>query len=144
MAPRLSKIQRKELQNVIISELQGEEDINDEEIAKNIISCTTRFVRNARSNILRYGTIDAPSKTLGRPSEITKNMLIAPQCQLREHPGMSQQALADFLNRKYDVHVSRCTIGRAIKRNIWTKKIMVTIARERNQRFARRLQTQTV
>jgi hypothetical protein len=37
MAPQLSKIQRTELQNIIISKLQGEEVITDKEIAKTIV-----------------------------------------------------------------------------------------------------------
>lgn len=133
MAPRLSRIQRKELQNVIISKLQGEEDIKDEDIATQITGCTARSVRNARSNILQYGTIDAPAKTLGRPKEITENMWLAIRYELEQCPGLSQQALADFLFKQYSVRVSRATIGRGIQRQVWTKKVMDTVAKERNQ-----------
>lgn len=37
MAPRLSKIERTELQDIIISKLQGKENIKDREIAKNTL-----------------------------------------------------------------------------------------------------------
>lgn len=133
MAPRLSKIERKELQDIIISKLQGTETIKDGEIAKNIIPCTTRSVRNARSNILHYGTIDAPSKPLGRRSKITENMWLAIEDRLKTYPNTSQKALADFLSKEYKVQISRATVGRAIKRQKWTRKVMTTIAKERNQ-----------
>ena len=79
--PMLSKIQRTELQNIIISKLQGEEVITDKEIAKTIVPCTIRTIRNARSNILQYGTIDAPRMTTGRPREVTENLWLALQNQ---------------------------------------------------------------
>lgn len=77
MAPKLSKIQRTELQDIIISKLQGKESITDNEIAKTIIPYTARTVRHARSNILRHGTIDAPRKTTGRPREVIENIWLA-------------------------------------------------------------------
>uniref|UniRef100_A0A8H7TQF5 Uncharacterized protein n=1 Tax=Bionectria ochroleuca TaxID=29856 RepID=A0A8H7TQF5_BIOOC len=69
MSPKLSKIQRTELQNIIISKLQGEEFIIDNEIAEMIIPCTTRAVRYARLNILQYGTIDGLGNTIGHPGK---------------------------------------------------------------------------
>lgn len=59
--------------NVIISKLQGNESITDEEIASTV-SCSTRTVRHARQKILEHGTINAPRKTVGRPREATENM----------------------------------------------------------------------
>lgn len=55
MAPNLSKIKRAELEQIIISKLQGEEKITDEAIGGTIVSCSTKTVQNSRSNILRYG-----------------------------------------------------------------------------------------
>jgi transposase len=133
MAPRLSKIERKELQDTIISKFQGAETIKDSEIAKNIIPCSTRSIRNARTNILQYGTIDAPSKPLGRRRKITENMWLAIEHQLKQYPNTSQQALADLLYKEYDVKISRSAISRVLKRQEWTKKVVTTIAKERNQ-----------
>ena len=71
-----------------MTKLTSDDDINDTEIAK-AVSCTTRSVRNARSNLLQYGTIDAPSQTRGRPREITENTWPALRLKLIEHPGLS-------------------------------------------------------
>ncbi|KAL7940597.1 hypothetical protein V8C42DRAFT_337055 [Trichoderma barbatum] len=60
-------------------------------------------------------------------------MWLAIQYKLEQHPNMSQQTLANFLNKEYKVNISRHMIGRAMKRRKWTKKVMTTIAKERNQ-----------
>ncbi|KAF4444918.1 TPR domain protein [Fusarium austroafricanum] len=133
MAPQLSKIQRTELQQVIIDKLKGEEVITDEQIATTIGRCTTRTVRHARSNILRYGTIDAPRQSTAWPGVVTENMWLALQDKLTRDPCMSQQDMADFLNKKYRVNLSRFTIGRTLKRVGWTKKVTQNVAKERNQ-----------
>lgn len=86
MAPRLSKIQRTELEKVIVSKLQGEEVITDEAIAKKIGRCTARTVRNARFNILKYGTTDAPRQAVTWPRDMTENMWLALQDRLNRHP----------------------------------------------------------
>ncbi|KAL0930259.1 TPR domain-containing protein [Colletotrichum truncatum] len=132
MSTRLSKPQRTELQNVIISKFKGEETITDEEIAKRIVSCTTRTIRRARSKILKHGTIDPPRRATGRPREVTENMWLALKNHLEEHPCLSQQSMADFLFEQYQVKVSRFNIGRVLKRAGWTKKVTRTIAKERN------------
>lgn len=133
MAPKLSKIQRSELQSIIISKLQGNEAITDAEIARNIVPCSTRTMRKARSNILRHGSLDPPRKVMGRPREVTENMWLALQNRLERNPCMSQQAMADFLYEQYHFKVSRFTIGRTLKRAGWTKKVTQNIAKERNQ-----------
>ncbi|KAJ3469716.1 hypothetical protein MRS44_003781 [Fusarium solani] len=133
MSPHLSKTQRIELEQVIKSKLEGKETITDEEIAKTIISCSTRTVRNARSNILRYGTIDAPRKVTDWSGVITENMWLALQDQLYRDPCMTQEGMAAFLSKKYLVDVSRFTIGRLLKRVRWTKKVTQNVAKERNQ-----------
>uniref|UniRef100_L2GCD7 TPR domain-containing protein n=1 Tax=Colletotrichum fructicola (strain Nara gc5) TaxID=1213859 RepID=L2GCD7_COLFN len=133
MAPTLSKIQRSELQSVIINKLQGNEVITDTEISRVIVPCTTRTIRTARSNILRHGTIDPPRKAMGRPKEMTENMWLALKNQLERNPCMSQQDMANFLFRQYQVKLSRCTIGRALKRAGWTKKATQNVAKEQSQ-----------
>ncbi|EFZ03023.2 TPR domain protein [Metarhizium robertsii ARSEF 23] len=130
MAPKLSRIERKELENTIISKYQGKHKMTDKEIAKVFPQCTTRTVRNARSNIMRYGTIDRPPKPFGRPPEVTENMWMAIWYELRRRPSLSQRAQANFLYKLYGIRVSRSTIGRGVK---WTKKKMITIAKERNR-----------
>lgn len=119
MAPKLSRIERKELEITIISKFKGNRKITDEEIARIFPRCTTRTVRNARSNIMRYGTIDRPSKPFGRPAEVTENMWMAIWHELLRRPSLSQQAQADFLYKLYGIRVSRSTISRGVK---WTKK----------------------
>lgn len=106
MAPKLSRIERKELENIIISKYMGNETIKDEEIAK-IYHCSTRSVCNARSNILRHGMIDCPAKPFGRPAEVTENMWLALWYKLRKRPGLSQRALADCLYKQYGVRRPR-------------------------------------
>ena len=133
MAPKLSAKQRKVLEKVIVSKLQGVESINDEDIATDIVPCTARSVRNGRSNILKYGTINAPTTALGRPKEITENMWLAIRHELEQRPGLSQQQQANFLFKQYGVRVSRATIGRGLQRESITKKVMDTVAKEQNQ-----------
>jgi hypothetical protein len=77
MAPKLSEIQRNELQSIIVSKLKSQEAITDDEIARAVGGCTTQTVRNARSNILRYGTIDPLYMAKGRPRLLTENMWLA-------------------------------------------------------------------
>lgn len=130
MAPKLSRIERKELENTIISKHRGEIKMTDEEIAKIFPRCTTRTVRTARSNIMRHGTINRPPKPFGRPPEVTESMWMAIWYELRRHPSLSQKAQANLIYKLYGVRVSRSTIGRGVK---WTKKTMMTIAKERNR-----------
>lgn len=133
MAPRLLKIQRTELENVIISKLQGEEVITDEAIAKTIGRCTVRTVRNARLNILKYGTIDAPRRAVAWPGDVTENMWLALRNRLNRHPCMTQQDMADFINKMYYVNLLRVTVGRMLKCVRWTKKVMQSVVKEQNQ-----------
>jgi hypothetical protein len=133
MAPRLSKIQRAELQQVIVDKLQGKEDITDEVIANTIGRCTARTVRHARSNILKHGTIDAPRETTAWHGDMTENMWLALQDKLTRDPCMSQQDMADFINQKYHVNLSRHTVGRTLKRVGWTKKVTRSVAKECSQ-----------
>ncbi|KAF4921082.1 hypothetical protein CGCF245_v015655 [Colletotrichum fructicola] len=103
MALKLSKIQRSELQSVIINKLQGNEVITDTEISRAIVPCTTLTIRTARSNILRHGTIDPPRKAMGRPKEMTEDMWLALKNQLERNPSG------------------------------WTKKVTQNVAKEQSQ-----------
>lgn len=132
MAPRLSKNERKILEAVIIGKLEGKDVIKDAEIAAKVVSCSTRTVRNARSNILRYGIIDAPCDARGRPTEITENMWLALKNLLEDRPCISQECMAYFLYKHYSLTVTRPIIGGLLKRKGWTKKVAQTIAKERN------------
>ena len=124
MAPKLSKIQRTELENGIISKLQGVEVMTDKEIANTIIPCTTRAIRTARAKIFKNGRIDVNRKT-GRPREVTEHIWLALQSQLEQNPCISQQDMVNFLRKKdASITVSRFTIGRELKRRNWTKKTM--------------------
>lgn len=132
MAPRLSKLRRNELQSIILSKINGDEAIKDREIASKVINCNERSVRRARSNIIRHGTIDAPSKPVGRPREITENIMLALQAKLLDRASMSHQALADYLFQEHGVRISRFTIGRLIKQIKWSRKNINTFAKEQN------------
>lgn len=133
MAPRLLKIQRTELEQVIVQKLEGREVITDEEIAHTIGRCTARSVRYARSNILQHGTIDAPRQATAWPGSMTENMWLALQDKLSWDPCMSQQDMDDFVNKKYRVNLSRYIIGRTLKRVGWTKKVTRNVAKECDQ-----------
>jgi hypothetical protein len=133
MAPKLSKIQRAELESVIISKLQGVEVMTDKDIANTVVPCTTRAIRAARAKILKDGRIDGNRKT-GRPREVTEHMWLALQSRLEQNPCMSQQDMVNFLRKKdATITVSRFTIGRELKRRNWTKKVVQNIAKEQNQ-----------
>jgi transposase len=133
MAPKLSKIQRAELENVIVNKLQGAEDVTDKEIARTIVPCSTRTIRTARSKILKHGRIVSASRS-GRPREVTENMWLALKHELDRDPCISQRAMADFLHSKdATVKVSRFTIGRELARRGWTKKVTRNIAKEQDQ-----------
>ncbi|KAF4473956.1 hypothetical protein CGGC5_v017186 [Colletotrichum fructicola Nara gc5] len=60
-------------------------------------------------------------------------MWLALKNQLERNPCMSQQDMANFLFRQYQVKLSRCTIGRALKRAGWTKKATQNVAKEQSQ-----------
>ena len=123
MAPKLSKIQRAEPENVIINKLQGVEAVTDKEIARTIVPCSTRTIRTARAKILKHGRIVSASRP-GPPREVTENMWLALKHELDRDPCMSQQAMADFLHSKdATVRVSRFTIGRELARRGWTKNV---------------------
>ena len=128
MARKLARIQRKELQHIIISKDRGTLAITDEAIAQ-IFGCTTRTVRSTRTKI-RNGTIDRTPGPFGRPKQVTENMWMAIWRELRRRPSLSQQTQANFLFQLYGIRVSRSTIGRGVK---WTKKVMMTIAKEQNR-----------
>ena len=97
MAPKLSKIQRTELENIIISKLQGVEVMTDKEIANTIVPCTTRAIRTARAKILKDGRIDGNRKT-GRPREVTEhNVFDKRVAQTNEWP-TSHHLITTILN----------------------------------------------
>ena len=133
MAPNLPKIKRAELECIVISKLKGEEDITDADIAQTIISCSDQSVRNARSNILKYGRIDAPRDNVGRPRKITDNMWLAIKAKNDQCPGMNHQAIADFLEEAFGVTVDRRTVAREMKRRDWTGRVPQEVARERDE-----------
>lgn len=133
MAPKLSKVQRTELENLIINKLQGVEAVTDKEIARTIVPCSTRTIRTARAKILKHGRIVSAPRP-GRPREVTENMWLALKNELDRDPCMSQQAMADFLHSKdATIKVSRFTIGRESERRGWTKKATRNVAKEQSQ-----------
>jgi hypothetical protein len=74
-APTLSKIERRELQDIIIRRFQGTENTNDSEIAeKNYTLHYLIYPQCPLKYSLLYSTTDAPSKPLGRRSKITENI----------------------------------------------------------------------
>jgi transposase len=133
MAPNLPKIKRVELQNVIVSKLNGEEKITDTDIGKTIIRCSPKTVRNARSNYFQYGSIDAPGETVGRPKKITDNMWLAVKAKNDETSGMNQQAIVNFLWTAFRLKVDRSTVSREIKRRDWSGRVPQVVAKERDE-----------
>lgn len=132
MAPNLPKIKRIELENIMISKLKGEEKIKDKDIGDTIVSCSTRSVRNARRNILQYGSINAPGDTVGRPKKITDNMWLAVKAKMDE-TSMNYQAVANFLLTAFSVKVDRRTVSREMKRRNWSGRVPQVIAKERDE-----------
>lgn len=94
MVPNLPATSRILIQDIVLSKLRGKEEIKDEDIAK-LGRCSTRAVRYARSNILHFGTIDAPPNTVGRPKKVTPNMWAALENQIARDPCMTQEEMAD-------------------------------------------------
>lgn len=83
-------MKRIELRSVIVSKLNGEERIADNDIGETIISCSTRSVRHARLNYIQFGNIDALGETVGRLKKITDNMWLAVEAKNDNTAGMNQ------------------------------------------------------
>lgn len=133
MAPNLPKIKRAELESIIISKLKGEENITDSDIGQTIIGCSDQSVRNGRSNILKYGSIDAPRDNVGRPKKLTENMRLALKAKINQSSSMSHQAMADFIDEAFQVRVDRRTIARTLKQENWTGRVPEDVAQERDE-----------
>lgn len=132
MAPNLSAATRTLLQDLILCKLKDNSEIKYSEIAQ-LANCTPRAVRYARSNILHFGTIRAPSNRVGRPKKVTPTMWDAVKSQLASEPCMTQREIAVFLRREFGVTISRATIGRLIREAKWSRKITRNVAKERKQ-----------
>ncbi|GAB1316930.1 hypothetical protein MFIFM68171_07140 [Madurella fahalii] len=63
MSPKLSKIQRAELENVIVNKLQGVEDVTDKGIARTSQQAMTEFLRR------KGATAKVSQYTIGRELE---------------------------------------------------------------------------
>lgn len=131
MAPNLALSKRVLVQNIIQSKLQGDKDPKDDEIAE-IAGCTTRTVRRIRSNLILFGSTEAPSNGAGRPKIITPPMVTALCDQLSFRPCMRLTDMAAFLRKEFDADVTRFSISRALKEAKWSKKSTQNVARERN------------
>src|SRR6266516_7526619 len=99
---------------MISSKLQDDKALKDDDIAK-IAECSDRTVRRIRSNLLLFGSTKAPSNGAGRPKTITFPMLTALHGQLTIDPCMRLSDMAAFLQKKFDVDVTRFSIRRALK-----------------------------
>lgn len=131
MAPNLHTMQRTIMEAMINSKFEDKKKINDEEIAK-LNEYTPRTVRYARSNIKRFGTIDAPPNRSGPSKKITPVMWAALENRLACEPCMTQEDMAAFLRREFNIRVSRVTVGRTLHNANWTKKVARTVAKERD------------
>ena len=131
MAPNLPAPSRNLLQDLILGKSLGGKGLKDKEIAE-LVGCSTRTVRNGRSNVRDFGIIDAPPNSVGRPKKVTPNMWAALKSQLAREPCITQEEMAAFLRREFEVDISRATIGRLVSAADWSRKVTRTVAQERN------------
>ena len=131
MAPNLSAAARNLLHDLILGKSLGGKGLKDKEIAE-LVGCSTRTIRNGRSNVRDFGTIDAPLNSVGRPKKVSPTMWAALKSQLACEPCMTQEEMAAFLRREFDVDVSRATLGRLVNAADWSRKVTRTVAQERN------------
>ena len=122
MSPNLALSKHVLIQNMINTKLQDDEALKDDDIAK-IADCSVCAVRRIRSNLLLFGSTKAPSNGAGRPKAITPPMLTALYDQLSIDPCMRLSDIAAFLQKEFNVDVTRFSIRRALKDSKWSKKV---------------------
>ena len=94
--------------------------------------CSERSITTIRSNPRLYGTVRASSNGAGRCRNITPFMLRAICNHLREYPGLYLDEMVTFLQDKFHLIVTPCSISRAFVSVGWLKKVIKHIARMRN------------
>lgn len=103
MAPNLALSKHVLMQDMISSKLQDDKALKDNDIAK-IAVCSNRAVRRIRSNLLLFGSTKAPSNG---SKAITPPMLTTLYDQLAIDPCMRLSDMAAFLQKEFDVDVTR-------------------------------------
>ena len=126
IAPNLAQSVHEQLEDMITSGKYA-----DNEIAKTA-RCSQRTVRRLRSHLRQFGTTKAPPNVAGRPKSITPVMLSALFDRLLEKPGMYQDEMVVFLWDEFETLVTTSIIGRALRAEGWTKKVIRQIAEEQN------------
>jgi hypothetical protein len=91
---------------MISSKLQDDKALKDDDTAK-IAVCSNRAMCRLRSNLLLFRSTKVPSNSAGRSKTITPSMLPALYDQLAIDPCMRLSDIAAFLQKEFDVAVTR-------------------------------------
>lgn len=101
MAPHLAQAQKSQLHDMIQSDL-----LSNKEIAR-VVHCSTRTVRNARTNYRVFGSVAAPNNVRGgRYSAIPSHVLAALLDHLLSKPDLYLDEIVDFVWDQYELAVS--------------------------------------
>jgi transposase len=106
-------------------------DLTPSQIA-NAVGCHPSTITRHATNMNLLGDVKAPPNKGGRPRRLTPVMLKALCDHLLENPHLYLDEMAIFLWEEFQVHVTTCSIGRALKREAWSKKAAKYKASERN------------
>jgi transposase len=125
MAPNLA-----DSQHVIIQGMIEEGSLTNDEMAT-VVNCSSRSISTARTNYRRFGSTKAPYNGRGgRPRSLTDPEVDTLLDLLRENPWLHRDEIAIFLGDRFDELRSTSTIGRALKKAGWSKKVARRIAKE--------------
>lgn len=127
MAPRLalSKIQ------LICDMFKSDELLKVSQIA-DAAECSRESVYYILSNLRQLNSARAPPIRAGRQRTITPLMLEALCDRLLEKPGLDLDEMAVFLWDQFHIHVTTCSISRALTSIGWSKKTAKQKAKERS------------
>ncbi|KAF4209653.1 hypothetical protein CNMCM5878_005039 [Aspergillus fumigatiaffinis] len=126
MAPNLAPSTLEFIRDMILSN-----ELTRSQIA-NAAGCHPSTITRHVTNMELFGDVKAPPNKGGRPRRLTPIMLKALCDHLLEKPHLYLDEMAIFLWDEFQVHVTTSSIGRALKREGWSKKAAKYKARERN------------
>ncbi len=125
MAPNISASQQMEIRGTI-----EESSLTNQQIA-DVAKCSSRTVSTYRTNLKRFGSTKAPFNGQGgRPRSMADWMLKALLTLLSRKPCLQQDEMAIFIFDNFGETLSTSTIGRALRKAGWSKKVARRIAME--------------
>lgn len=115
---------------MIIQAMIEEGSLTNDKMAE-VVNCSSRTISAARTNHRRFGSTKAPYNGRGgRPRSLTDPEVETILDLLRVNPWLHLDEIAVYLGDKFGELRSTSTIGRALKKAGWSKKVARRIARE--------------